>query len=412
MLLISISLIPKLLDRLINIITGPTTITTIYYIFFLYLGKSKEAIMKIKIDQRNLSKHINIAQRGISARTTLQILDGILLEAKNNKLKLTSTDLEVSIETYLDCEIEREGSIVINSKLFGDIVKKLPNTDIYIDVNENNVNIKCENSEFNIVGGSPAEYPDLPILLEQNSFEIQKDLFKNAIRQTVFSTIQDETRPYLSGVLFEIADGKISFVALDGYRLSLKQLPIDTRENIKIIVPGRILAEINKILDESEDNINIGVAPGHVMFNMGDTVVYSRLLDGQFLNYREIIRTDHKTTIKMNKRELQNSLERASLLAKEEKANLVKFTIGEGEMLINSNSEIGNVNERIATDIEGEELSIAFNSRYILEGIKIIDSEDIELNFMGSLNPCIIKPLEDKNYTYLVLPVRLAQEDF
>lgn len=368
--------------------------------------------MKIKIDQRNLSKHINIAQKGISTRTTLQILDGILLEAKNNKLKLTATDLEVSIETYLDCDIEIEGSIVINSRLFGDIVKKLPSADIYIEVTDSNINIKCENSEFNIIGGSPSEYPDLPILLEQDSFEIQKDLFKNAIRQTVFATIQDETRPAISGVLFEIEEGKISFVALDGYRLSLRQLPIESKEDIKIIVPGRILTEINKILDDSDDILKIGIAPGHVMFNIGETVVYSRLLEGQFLNYKEIIRSEHKTSIIMDKRELQNSLERASLLAKEEKANLVKFTIKDEEMVINSNSEIGNVNEVIRTDVKGEELSIAFNSRYILEGIKIIECENIELNFMGSLNPCIINPVEDKNYTYLVLPVRLAQDDF
>lgn len=368
--------------------------------------------MKIKIDQKKLAKHINIAQKGISSRTTLQILDGILLEARNGRLKLTATDLEVSIETYLDCDIEIEGSIVINSRLFGDIVKKLPHADIYLEVKENNINIKCENSEFNIIGGSPREYPDLPIILEQDNFEIQKDLFKNAIRQTVFATIQDETRPSLSGVLFEIEEGKISFVALDGYRLSLRQIPMNSNENIKIIVPGRILNEINKILDESEDNIQIAIAPGHVMFNIGDTVVYSRLLEGQFLNYKEIIRSEHKTSVIMDKRELQNSLERASLLAKEEKANLVKFTIRNDEIVINSNTEIGNVNEKINTNTKGEELSIAFNSRYILEGIKIIDSEEIELNFMGSLNPCIIKPLQDENYTYLVLPVRLAQEDF
>lgn len=368
--------------------------------------------MKIKIDQRNLSKHINIAQKGISPRTTLQILDGILLEARRDRLKLTATDLEVSIETYVDCHIEEEGSIVINSRLFGDIIRKLPYAEISIEVKDNNINIKCENSEFNIIGGSPKEYPDLPIILEQDSFEIQSDLFKNAIRQTVFATIQDETRPALSGVLFEIEDRKISFVALDGYRLSLRQLPIDSDEHIKIIVPGRILSEINKILDESDDEFKIAIAPGHVMFNIGDTVVYSRLLEGQFLNYKEIIRNTHKTTIKMDKRELQNSLERAALLAKEEKANLVKFSIKDGQMFINSNSEIGNVNEVIQTEIDGEELMIAFNSRYVLEGIKIIESEEIELNFMGSLNPCIIKPVDDENYTYLVLPVRLASDDF
>lgn len=369
--------------------------------------------MKFKIEQRDLSKHINIAQKGISSRTTLQILDGILLETKNNKLKLTGTDLEISIETYVNCEIEKEGAIVVNSRIFGDIVKKLPSAPIYIDVDENNnINITCENSEFNILGNSDREYPDLPIVLEHDSFQLPKDLFKSAIRQTVFATTQDETRPSLTGVLIEVANNNISFVALDGYRLALRKLPIDSNIDLKIIIPGRALNELNKILDDNEENINITSAPGHVIFNIGDTIVYSRLLEGQFFNYREIIRKDHKTSVIVNKRLFQNSLERASLLAKEEKANLIKLSVMEKEILIKSNSEIGNVNEKIIATNKGENINIAFNSRYILEGIKIIDAEEIELNFMGSLNPCIIKPIEEDNYTYLVLPVRLAQDGY
>ncbi|WP_313756649.1 DNA polymerase III subunit beta [Tissierella sp.] len=368
--------------------------------------------MKIKINQKDLSKHINIAQKGISTRTTLQILDGILLETYKDKLKLTGTDLEMSIETYVDCEIEKEGSIVVNSKIFGDIIKKLPNAPIYIDVDNNNINIKCENSEFNILGNSAKEYPDLPIILEHTTFQLPNDLFKSAIRQTVFATTQDETRPSLTGVLLEIVDNNISFVALDGYRLALRKLPIKSDVEIKIIIPGRALNELNKIIEDNDSNIEIATASGHIVFNIGDTVVYSRLLEGQFFNYKEIIRKDHKTSVIVNKRAFQDSLERASLLAKEEKANLVKLSIIDEQILIKSNSEIGNVNEVIMTEINGETVNIAFNSRYILEGIKVIDAEDIQLNFMGSLNPCIINPLQDENYTYLVLPVRLAQDDF
>ena len=369
--------------------------------------------MKIKIEQRDLSKHINIAQKGISSRTTLQILDGILIEAKNNRLKLTGTDLEISIETYLECEIEVEGSMVVSSRIFGDIVKKLPSAPIYINVDENNkIIIKCENSEFNIIGSPHSEYPDLPIILENDSFELPKDLFKSAIRQTVFATTQDETRPSLTGVLFEVDNRSISFVALDGYRLALRKLPLESNVDVKIIIPGRALNELNKILDDSEENIKITSAPGHVIFNMGDTIVYSRLLEGQFFNYREIIRKDHKTSVVVNKKSFQDSLERASLLAKEEKANLIKLSVNDEEILITSNSEIGSVNEVIKAKSNGENLNIAFNSRYILEGIKIIDAEEIEINFMGSLNPCIIKPVDDENYTYLVLPVRLAQDGY
>lgn len=368
--------------------------------------------MKIKVYQKELSKHINITQKSISSRTTLQILDGILLETINGKLKLTGTDLEISIETFLDCEIIEEGSIVVNSRIFGDIIKKLPDSAIHIEVKNNNINIKCENSEFNILGNIGGDYPALPVIIEKESFTIPKDIFKNAIRQTVFSTSQDETRQSLTGVLLELSNNIISFVALDGYRLALRKLPTNVDLEIKIIIPGRSLSELSKIIEDTDEDMNISTAPGHVIFNVGDTVLYSRLLEGQFFNYKEIIRKDHKTVVSVNKRDFQNSLERASLLAKEEKANLIKLSVIDNKINIRSNSEIGNVLESIDSSQEGENLNIAFNSRYILEGIKTIDNEEIELNFMGSLNPCIINGVEDDNYIYLVLPVRLAQDDY
>lgn len=368
--------------------------------------------MRIQIEQNKLAKHINIVQKGISSKTTLPILDGILLEAKNGKLKLTGTDLEIGIESYTEANILEEGSIVINSRLFGDIVKKLPNSEIDISTSENKMNIKCDASEFNLIGNPSLEYPELPTLIDQLSLKIPMDLFKNIIRQTVFATTQDETRPILTGVLFEIINGKASFVALDGYRLALKNVKLDSSEDINIVIPGRTLTELNKILEEDEEDIEITLTPGHIVFNIGDTLVFSRLLEGQFLNYRDIIRADHETNVRVNRRELQNSLERASLLAKEEKANLVKLNVTDNKLVIKSNSEIGNVNEEISVESEGKDLNIAFNSKYILDGIKAMEEEEIKLFFMGSLNPCIIKPAGDSNYTYLVLPVRLAKDDY
>lgn len=370
--------------------------------------------MKIQISQRDLSKHINIAQKGISSRSTLPILSGILLETEEGRLKLTSTDLEISIETYVDCQIEREGSIVINSRIFGDIVRKLPDSTIYIDVDEErNMNIKCENSEFNILGQDPEEYPNLPIVVKNQDFRIPKDIFKSAIRQTVFATSEDETRPILTGVLMEITEGDISFVALDGYRLALKRIDMSSEieEKIAMVIPGRALSEVNKIIEDDEEDIIITSAPGNIIFNLGSTKMYSRLLEGQFFNYRDIIRQDHETTFLVDKRKLQNSLERASLLAKEEKANLIKLSVANGRISIMSNSEIGDVHEEIPIDIEGEDVDIAFNSRYLLEGIRVIDADEIRLNFMGSLNPCIINPVEEEDYIYLVLPVRLARDN-
>ena len=270
--------------------------------------------MRIQINQSSLANHINIVQKGISNRTTLQILDGILLETVNGKLKLTATDLEIRIETYLECDIIEEGSIVVNSRIFGDIIKKLPNSSINITVKDNNINITCESSEFNILGNSSYEYPELPTIINNSSFNIPKDLFKSAIRQTVFATTQDETRPILTGVLLEIYNGIGSFVALDGYRLALRSIPLDSKEDVKIVIPGRVLGELNKILDDDED-LTITTAPGHIIFNMGDTIVSSRLLEGQFLNYKDIIRKDHKTNVKVNRREFQDSLRKSLFIS-------------------------------------------------------------------------------------------------
>ncbi len=368
--------------------------------------------MRIEINQRDLAKQINIVQKGTSSKSTMQILSGILLEAFDGKLKLITTDLEIGIETYVECNIIEEGSIVINSRIFGDIIKKLPNSPIFISVENNKMNIKCENSEFNILGSNALEYPELPTIINQNSFTMSKDLLKSAIRHTVFATTEDETRPILTGILLEISNGMASFVALDGYRLALRSIPVDIEENIKIIIPSKALIELNKILEDSEENLNIAIAPGHVIFNMGETLLFSRLLEGQFLNYKDIIRKDHKTTVLVNKKEFQDSLERASLLANEAKTNLIKLNIREDKIKIKSNSEIGNVNEEVYSKQNGDELDIAFNSRYILDGVRIIEAEEIELSFMGGLNPCIIKPVGDENYTYLALPVRLAREDY
>ena len=368
--------------------------------------------MRIQVEQKKLAKHINIVQKGISSKTTLPILDGILLEAKEGRLKLTGTDLEIGIESYIEANVLEEGSIVINSRLFGDIVKKLPNSEIDISTSENKMNIICGSSQFNLIGNPALEYPELPTLIDQLSLKIPMDLFKNITRQTVFATTQDETRPILTGVLFEIIDGNASFVALDGYRLALRNVKIDSSEDIKVVIPGRTLSELNKILEEDEEDIEITLTPGHIVFNIGDTLVFSRLLEGQFLNYRDIIREDHETKVKVNRKELQDSLERASLLAKEEKANLVKLNLFEDKLAIKSNSEIGNVHENMDVELEGKDVNIAFNSKYILDGIKAIEEEEIELFFMGSLNPCIIKPVEDDNYIYLVLPVRLAKDDY
>lgn len=368
--------------------------------------------MRIRIQQRDLSKCINVVQKGISSKSTLPILSGILLEADEGKLKLTGTDLEIGIKSSIDSEVIEEGSIVITSRIFGDIIRKLPDLpiDLYVD-ESNNVHINCGNSKFNLIGLSPMDYPQLPELFEGSYFELPKDLLKSMIRQTIFAAAQDETRPILTGALFETSNNNASLVAIDGYRLAVKKVSVNVDDNIKVVIPAKTLNEVSKILEDDDAEVKISCTPGNIIFNFGDTIITSRLLEGQFLNYNDIIRNEHKLRIKVKTRDMQECLERASLLAREGKNNLVKLDISDDKLVITSNSEIGNVYEELPIKLEGNDIKIAFNSKYILEGIKAIDSEEIVMDMISNVNPCIIRPAEDNSYTYLVLPVRLAAED-
>lgn len=367
--------------------------------------------MKIKIKQKDLSKGISTVQKAITSKTTLPILDGILIETVNNRLKLTATDLEIGIESYLNCEIIEEGSVVIASRIFGDIVRKLPDLDIEMIVNQNNnVEITCGNSNFSLIGQPAIEYPQLPEIKDDTFFNIPKDLFKNMIRQTVFAAAQDEIKPILTGALLEVNNGNAALVALDGYRLALKNTNVVCDHDIKVVIPSKTLNEVNKILEEDETNVNIKFTSSHILFDLGDTVIISRLLEGEFINYKDIIRNEYKSKVKVKTKDIQQSIERASLLAREGKNNLVKFNIQDDKMIITSNSEIGNVIEEVPIDLEGNDIKIGFNSKYILDALKVIDNEEIYMHLVSSVNPCIIKPADDDTYTYLVLPVRLIED--
>jgi DNA polymerase-3 subunit beta len=367
--------------------------------------------LKIKVNQKDLSKAINTVQKAITSRTTLPILNGILLETKNNKLKLTATDLEIGIESYVDCEIIEEGSVVIASRIFGEIVRKLPNLDINIEVNsDNHVHINCGNSNFNLIGQPGIEYPELPKINDDISFKIPKDLLKNMIRQTIFAAAQDEIKPILTGALLEVNNEEAVLVALDGYRLAVKNTAINCNKNIKVVIPSKTLNEVNKILEDDDNEISIKFTTSHVLFDLGESVIISRLLEGEFINYKDIIRNEYKSKVKVKTKDIQDSIERASLLAREGKNNLIKFNISDEGMLISSNSEIGDVVENINIELEGNDLRIGFNSKYILDALRVIDSEEIYMYLVSSVNPCIIKPVDDDSYTYLVLPVRLIEE--
>lgn len=366
--------------------------------------------MKIKINQEELNKSINIVQKAVSSRTTLPILTGILIEAIDNKLILTATDLDLGIKTYSDCEIIEEGSIVVHARLIGDFIRKLPsNSIVNIETSQNNnIEIKCLNSEFNILGNSANEYPDSKFDNNGISFEIKSDSLKSLIRYTHFAAAIDNIKPIFTGCLIEIKNNMCTFVALDGFRMAIKKEKINYDGEISAVIPSKTLLEILRILEESKENAIITISESHISFKIDKTTIISNLLEGKFLDYQGILKDDFQTVIKIDNSNFKNSIERASLMARDDKNNLIILDIKEDCMQINSASEYGNVEEVNSIEKQGEDIKIGFNSKYILDVLKVIDSKYITMNLIGKNNPCFIKEENNENFVYMILPVRIS----
>ncbi len=366
--------------------------------------------MKFFCNSRTLMYSISIVQKAVSSKSTLPILKGIYLKASDQSLRLVATDMELSIDHIMDANIIEEGSVVVDAKLFSDIIRKLPDSKVEISLKDNSeLLIECDSIKFNILSYSSFEFPKLPKIEEGQMHEIPQELFKNMIRQTVFATAKNETRPILTGVLMEIEKDMLNMVALDGYRVALRKSKIESQLNNKVVIPSKTLNEINSIMSEEEgEKIQISLTNNHALFIINNTKLISRLLEGEFINYEQVIPKEFESRVKIKTRQLLDSMERAFLLGGEGHNNLVKFTIADEKMIINSNSELGNVHEEIEIELEGDGLQIAFNSKYFIDALRVVDDDVIYLEFTTELSPGIIKPIDNDNTIYLVLPVRLA----
>lgn len=364
--------------------------------------------MKFMCEKSILVEAISTVQKAVTGKSTMPILQGILIKATNEGLVLTGSDIDLSIETKIKADVVETGNIVVDSRLFGDIVRRLPNDVIQINtINENNIEIICQKSKFSLIHMNADEFPSLPNINENMIFSIPQKMLKGMIRGTIFATAQDETRPILTGVLFEVKNKNINLVALDGYRLALRSENVDSENTINAVIPAKTLSEISKIIGEDDENINITFTPNHILFTVGETKVISRLLEGEFIKYNSIIPDEYELAVTAKRSDLLNSIERASLMAKDSNTNLIKLDIQEEGMVITSNSQLGMVREEVNIILQGESLQIAFNSKYLIDVLKIIEQEEIIMEFSSSVSPCIVKPKENANSTYLVLPVRL-----
>ncbi|MDV2581611.1 DNA polymerase III subunit beta [Alkalibacillus haloalkaliphilus] len=379
--------------------------------------------MKIVINRDQLMQSIQNVMRAISPKTTIPILSGMKLEANEEEVKLTGSDSDITIESIIPKEEDGivhiheviPGKVVVQAKFLPDIIKKLPEDLVEIEADgELNITIRSGKAEFTLNGQDPEEYPQLPVLQTENSFQIQTDLLKTLIRQTNFAVSTSETRPILTGVHFKLENDQLELVATDSHRLASRKIAMneetDSLSFKNIVIPGKSLGELNKILDDSQDSIQISVSDNQILFRTKHLFFLSRLLDGNYPETSRLIPEQSKTEVKVESKVLMQTIDRASLLAKDNRNNIVKLETKENNTIeISSNSpEIGTAEEALNTnEISGEELKISFNAKYMIDALRAIDAEEIKIQFTGAMRPFIIEPLDEgEQILQLITPVR------
>ena len=369
--------------------------------------------MKFICEKEKLLKGINSVINGVASKTTMPILEGILIQTNDKEIKLTSYDLEIGIEYIIESDVEEQGSTVVNATMFTEIIRKLPDTEISISINENNLlEIECEGSLYKLATMNPDEFPELPKINIDNSIEIEQNLLKNMIRKTIFAVSNEENKPIFTGCLFEVKENKLNVVAVDGYRLALKTNILNSVANdFHAVIPGKTLNEINKIILDSFDPVKIGISKNQALFEMENCKIVTRLLDGEFLNYNNAIPANWETRIRVNKNNIQNCFERIILISsssiEKEKKYPVKISIEIGKVVISCTNQTGDAKEEIFVTTEGKNLEIGFNPRYFLDALKVIEDEEVYIDFGTNISPCIIRPVENDEYKYMILPIRM-----
>ena len=369
--------------------------------------------MKIICEKDKILKAINSVTKAVASKTTMPILEGILIQTNDNEVKFTTYDLEIGIEYVIDSNVEEQGATVVNAIMFSEIIRKLPDTEIHISLNEKNLLvIECEGSLYKLATMNPDEFPELPQINVENSIEIEQNSLKEMIRKTIFAVSTEENRPIFTGCLFEIKNNKLNVVAVDGFRLAWKSKFLQNHVNdFTAVIPGRTLNEVNKIILDSFDMIKIGVAKNQALFEMENCKLVTRLLDGEFLNYASVIPENWETRVRVNRNALQNCFERISLISsssiEKEKKYPVKVAIDIGKLTISCTNQTGDAKEEMYVSTEGQNLEAGFNPKYFLDALRAIDDEEIFVDFGTSISPCIIRPVDDGDYIYMILPIRL-----
>ncbi|MFP3155604.1 DNA polymerase III subunit beta [Lachnospiraceae bacterium ZAX-1] len=364
--------------------------------------------MKIICSKQNLLHGVTIVLKAVPSRTTMAILECILIDASTNEIKLTANDTELGIETKIEGDIEDHGIIALDAKVFSEIIRKLPDNEVVIETdNFFKTTITCEKAKFNIIGKSGEDFSYLPYIERNKFISLSQFTLKEVIRQTIFSIADNnDNNKIMTGELFEINENRLKVVSLDGHRISIRTIELkDVYDSHKVIVPGKTLQEISKILsgDVNED-VNIYFTDNHMIFEFDNTIVVSRLIEGEYFRIEQMLSSDYETKIKINKRELLNCIDRATLLVSEGDKKPIIMNINDNSMELKISSFIGSMNEDIDIQKEGKDILIAFNPKFFIDALRVIDEEELTLYMVNPKAPCFIKDEEEK-FIYLILPV-------
>ena len=363
--------------------------------------------MKFVCKKSDLLKGINIVLKAVPSKTTMAILECILIDASAEKIKLTANDMELGIETVIEGDIQERGIVAIDAKIFSEIIRKLPDNDVTIETNADyKTKITCEKAKFDISGKSGEDFSYLPYIEKSDSISVSQFSLKEIIKQTIFSISDNENNKMMTGELFEVKDNILKVVSLDGHRVSIRNLELkESYEQKKVIVPGKTLMEISKILSgEMDALVTIFFTKNHIVFEFDQTVVVSRLIEGEYFRIEQMLSSDYETKVQVNKKEFLNCIDRATLLIKEGDKKPIIIQITDGDMRLKITSGIGSMNEEILIEKEGKDIIIGFNPKFLIDALRVIDDENVTIYMVNPKAPCFIRD-EEQKYIYLILPV-------
>ena len=403
-------------NGVIHIFTSPTTVTTDSFYIFLYkktTSPRKEVIhiMKIICTKNSLLKSVSISLKAVPSKTTMPILECILIDATTNQIKFTTNDMELGIETIVEGTIEEKGMVALDAKILYEIIRRLPDNNVTIRTDEKlTATITCEKAKFTIPGKSGEDFAYLPIIEKEEALTVSQFTLKEMIRQTIFSIASNETNKLMTGELFEIKDNFLKVVSLDGHRIAIRRMELKKDyADRKVVVPGKTLNEISKILSGEVDNmVNIYFSKNHILFEFDQTMVVSRLIDGEYFRIDQMLSSDYETKLTINKKEFLDCIDRATLLVREGEKKPIIIEITDNTMELRIDSAMGSMNESIDISKEGKDILIGFNPRFLIDALKVIDDETINIYLVNPKAPCFIRD-DEENYTYLILPVNINQ---